>query len=935
LAVIGGEAGIGKSRLLQEITAEAQATGMRWLIGGAADYGDGGLPLGAVVEALRPAGYFDSSLTEAERSAGQPEPPDGASVESYRRLFEGLLEVIERMASDQPTVLALEDLHWADTSTREFVALLARNLGAMRLLVLATYRSDDVGRAHPLRRYLLELARSPAVERLELERLGRDEVGQQMNAIRGSKIGDDELQRIFHRSQGNPFFTEELLASDAAGAGVPDGLRETLLLRVERLVPHARSVVAALAVAVDADERLLADTSGLAEDDAFSGLRSAIDGQVIERSEQGGYGFRHALLREAVRDDLLPGQLARMHERVAQSLASQSATGWDAQRLARIAYHWQAGGRPREAIVAAWRAALGAENAAAYAEAVLQYERVLELWHLVGEPTELIAAAEGLVVPADRVDVLLRAGWAAHTAGELARASGHFAAAHELIEAPVDPERAAMATVGMIVTGAEGDRAREMLHAALQLAPLCREPVRLSLLSHLMEVLILFSDDEAPRIARELVAAADASGDRQLRIRAHGSAGRVEALWHDVASGLRHNDLARELAVATGDERAVAAIDKDRATILQMAGRFVEGLAVMERSQAVARRLGQVRIVRHNSAEIGQMLYRLGRWQEAEEELDQALQPPAAEWARVLRGQLLVGLGRFEEAALELDRARAGVEATISSASSGPYYAALAEMAIWQRRPADARAALEVGLPLQRAQVDMRWVADQSLLALRAYERPTDEGLAWTRSILDDFAQLATKELERPTIATDEVRAALATADAEWARLRGDHDPDAWSRAIDAWHALSEPYPHAYALYRRAAAVLAVADRPAASESLREASRIATALSAGPLLAAIGELARRARLDIGQRMPVTAGDEAASYGLTAREREVLGLLARGYSDQRIAEALFISPKTASVHVSNVKGKLGVEHRIEAATIGLRLGLATGEDAPTG
>ena len=949
LVVIGGEAGIGKTRLVTEFARLAAEQGARVLLGAAADYGAGGLPFGAIAEAFRPVGFAEvvktGQLTEGAAESG--EPVDRASdLHPQLRLFESLLAQVERLAADRPLLLALDDMHWADSSTREFLAFLGRNLGSTRLLVLATYRSDDVGRDHPLRRYLTELGRGERVERLTIERLGRAEVREQLRAISGDDPDERLVDRLFARAQGNPFFSEELLAS--AGADEPDAvpatLREMLLARVEKLASETRAVLAALAVAGVGDELLLAEVTDMPEAAVTAALRDAIDSQVVEPSAGGeGYGFRHALVREAVYADLLGSQRARLHLRIAQALTGDDAAP-TAQLLARVAFHWQRAGRPREAFVASWRAAEAAERAHAYAEAAQQYESVLTLWDAVDDPSQLVRlelsapraeparVGRGMVAradpavheAADQSEVVTRAGRAAYIAGDVRRGMRHLQDALAGIDA-TEVDRLATVYLSLVPACADagdGAAARAAIDGAVALIDRCSPALRIELLIGLVGPLIVYDIDEAVRLGQLATAAADATGDADTRMRAYSAAGRAIAIRGQVDAGLALLDAAR--AIAGAGSSWLADIEKDRATVLQIAARFEEALAGFEASQAAARPFGVQLTIRHNDAEVGQILYRLGRWTEAEPALERALRPPAAEWGRPLRGQLLVGQGRFDEAHRELGRARATVASSGSSASIGPYHAALAEMSIWEGRPEEARQVVTSGL--RSIGFDLRWLGDLTLLGLRAAADAGEHGRRWAEQLNDDLTAASSAPLAEGSVFERETRAALLSAEAELGRARGAPDDAAWAAAAAAWHELHEPYPEAYALYRRAEALLYGQDgRAAAADPLRDAWQLVSAMGAAPLLALVEDLARRARLPVGQGAPAAAGIDA--YALTAREREVLALLARGYPDRRIAEALFISAKTASVHVSNVKAKLGVEHRAEAAAIGLRLGLA--------
>src|SRR5919112_2033185 len=274
---VAGESGIGKSRLLTEFEARATDAGARVLVGHCLELGGTSIPYAPLVDALRPVAReagseLTASLPRGARAAlGAliPELGDRAASEDdghQARIFEALLALLERLGREQPVVLLLEDLHWADPSTRDFLTFLVRSARTEPLCLVVTYRSDELHRRHPLRPLLAELERTPGVERLGLERFSREELGTQVAAIMGDPASDELADQVFGRSQGNPLYTEELLAVADAGPGeLPASLADALLMRVERLTPAGQEVVRVAAI-VDRPMRheLLAEISPLA-----------------------------------------------------------------------------------------------------------------------------------------------------------------------------------------------------------------------------------------------------------------------------------------------------------------------------------------------------------------------------------------------------------------------------------------------------------------------------------------------------------------------------------------------------------------------------------------------------------------------------------------------------------------------------------------------
>src|SRR5215212_2903500 len=376
--LIGGEAGVGKTRLVGEVVAAARDNGATVLIGGCVELGGEGVPFAPLIEALR---GVVQDLNVADPGGGGPALSTTPGPWSEQgRLFELFLGLLERLGEERPTVLVVEDLHWADRSTRDLLAFLVRNLRHGRLLLLLTYRSDELHRRHPLRPFLAELDRGRRVERLELARFGRAEVAAQLAGIQGAPAPAELAERIHARSGGNAFFVEELAAAATDGE-LPPSLRDTLLARIELLAEPAQRVLGVTAAAgARVDHDLLAEVADLPEPDLLSALREAVSAQVLlVDTGDGTYGFRHALVKEAVYGELLPGDRTRVHARFAAALAARDIAG-DPGPAAELAWHWYAAHDLERALPAAVAAGLAAERAYAFAEAQRQFERALELW---------------------------------------------------------------------------------------------------------------------------------------------------------------------------------------------------------------------------------------------------------------------------------------------------------------------------------------------------------------------------------------------------------------------------------------------------------------------------------------------------------------------------------------------------------------------------
>jgi predicted ATPase len=431
VVLVGGEAGVGKTRLVAEVTARCGADGTRVLAGGCVPVGDGALPYAPIVEALRTLvaevgvdevrGLIGPSWPELARllpALGASERARQLDQAAQVRLFELVLGLLSRLGDQVPLVLVVEDLHWADRSTRDLLAFLVRNLRRERMLLVVTYRDDEPGQ-RLLGPYLAELGRGGRVERIELSRLDRAQTVAQLVGILGAAPAAELVEDIFIRSEGNPFFTEELLAAVRAGSPeLPATLRDLLRGRVQALPEQAWQVLAVVAVAGRrVSHRLLALVADLDDQALIEALRAAVAGQLLVTvPSEDGYDVRHALLREVVDADLLPGERARLHAGLAQTLTGRPelADGPPAVAAAELAAHWDAAGELERTLPAAVEAGLAAERAHAFPEAQRHYERALELWDQVSQAAEL--------APLDRITLLERAAQAAHLLDEYPRA---------------------------------------------------------------------------------------------------------------------------------------------------------------------------------------------------------------------------------------------------------------------------------------------------------------------------------------------------------------------------------------------------------------------------------------------------------------------------------------------------------------------------------
>ncbi len=448
--LIGGEAGVGKSRLVSEFAERSRGKGARVLTGGCLELGVDGLPFAPFTSMLRelvrdlgtdgiaallPGGTtreLARLLPEFGEMAGT-----GDAAEARARLFEQMLALLEQLADAGPVVLVIEDAHWADRSTRDLLAFLIRNQQALDgLLIIAIYRSDELHRSHPLRPLLAELDRVSWVTRMELGRLSRPDTGELVARLADHDPGEDVQEAVYRRTEGNPLFVEALLAQGELGSGLPESLRDLLVAGVRRLPEDTQELVR---VASAAGERvgyeLLAAVTGQDYAGLARALRPAVAANVL-LTDADGFVFRHALIREAMHDELLPGESGQLHSRFAEAISADPALVPPGRAAAEQAHHWYAAHDLTRALTSAWQAAAESGHALAHAEQLGMLSRVLELWDQVPDAEQRIGTGQ--------LGVLETAARTAEVAGEFDRGMTFAKAALRQIDIEADPVRAAL-----------------------------------------------------------------------------------------------------------------------------------------------------------------------------------------------------------------------------------------------------------------------------------------------------------------------------------------------------------------------------------------------------------------------------------------------------------------------------------------------------------
>jgi DNA-binding CsgD family transcriptional regulator/tetratricopeptide (TPR) repeat protein len=945
ILLVTGDAGIGKTRMLDEWSRRATDADVRMLIGTCLEMGASTLPYVPVLEALRrlvadiPAGrraeILGAPSTYGEVAGLIPElgprrerheSVEIVSIDSRQsRLFEQIVSLVERAAARAPIVLAIDDLHWADQSTLDLITYMVNTIDRAGVVLILTYRRDALTRGHPLRPLLIRLQRADNMTPIDLRPLDRGQLAELASAIRGTPPSASLLDELEARSEGNPFFAEELLAAtDAADDGLPLALQEGLLARVDRLPDDALAVIrVAAAAGRQFDHELLALVAdrygGISETRLLHALREAVSEQVLVVGGDGvGYSFRHALLQEAVHADLLPGERVRLHAMIAEVLAERSDLADRAGGTAALAWHYAASHDHAHALIASLEAAAAATRAVAYADALHHLERVVELWEVVPH------AADRAGMPLS--DVLLSAASVAWSTDNFARAQAYARRALEHIDEATEPARAAVAwmLLGRALFAANLDGAFEAYRRAVDIVPDEPSAERARILGAYANALMLVPrvrearelSQEAVRVAREVHAPTD-------ELSALVTLATVCVDSGDFEAGLATFDQAYELARRHGI-LDIGRVYVNHADALFTMGQANDALAIARQGLVWADEHGVPRIFgAWMHANMAEYLASIGRLDEADEYLRAALRIRGVHVTdlnvRLQAARINLERGRLDavDEDLRAVRIRHGIGA--GAQFKGPMSEVRAELALARGAHEDALQVVNTALDIvERADGIRRHGGRLYAIGLRAAGHLDLSDRATQASRL--YRRLEAARHEAPCGVAPPWAAHTIIADAEWATLHGHADVhERWTQAeaaCDALHLL----PAATRARIRHAEALLPNDREGAVGALKRAWNDAADAGLGLLRADAERVGRRANIRL------APDPETTPFDLTPRELEVLRLVALGRTNPQIGAALFISRKTASVHVSNILSKLGVRTRGEAAAIAHQLDL---------
>jgi DNA-binding CsgD family transcriptional regulator/tetratricopeptide (TPR) repeat protein len=951
VVLIEGDAGLGKTRLVEHFTGSAGPAGI---------LASSGIPLAADVPYAPLIEVFRTLARRHPPAATVLMPgdgPGGPGPAGTARLLGAAAEALRAVAASGPAMLVVDDIHWADASTRVLLSYLARALRRDPVLIVLTVRTEELGPGRPAGELVAELARAPHVERVALRPLDRDGVAAQLLSITGIPPSAALVDRMVERAAGNPFFTEELLAAGGAGAAgnspgaVPPGVCEVVLTRAARLPAAGQRVLHAAAVlGRRVPHDLLAAVTGPGE--LAAGLPPVVAFRLLEPAGD-SYLFRHPLIQEAVYGSLLPADRRELHTRAARALAAadqEAAAGTVAEQAAvaaETAHHWQAAGAAGPALAAALRVAGLATAASAPAEAHAWYEAALGGWAAAAGTPEAAAA--------DELAVLDQAADAASMAGRNRRAQELLRRALDRTDPGARPVDAALRwqRLGRCcwLTGNQ-EESRQACEQALAVVPAGPSAARAQVLGAMAQSLMLRSRSAASSLyAEQAIAVAVQAGAHAQEAHARNTLGSDLAAMGRQDEGIAQLkvalDMARQAADAAETGRCLINLTEN----LVNARRCTDAVSTGQDGIAEATALGLTML--HVPVILGDVLLArclLGQWDDvirlATEALEAEPEGIGSVTLRLARARAALSRGDLALAGDDIAALAAYLDGVDNLQYGAKTIALRARLALATGRPAEAREAIHAGLDRTAGLDDLALHLELAAWGVAVEADALDAArLAGRRSDLAAVGAAVNGILAQASAATERIvalggglspahRLHQAVAAAHAARVPGPADPALWAEV--AGHPLADPLLVATARYQEAAALLAgPGHRDLAAGALAAAAWRARDLGAVPLAGQITDLARAARIslpgpgepppgELAAGQPAGAERDPGEADLTKREREVLRLVGHGLSNAQIARTLFISEKTASVHVSNVLRKLGVTSRVQAALAASRL-----------
>jgi tetratricopeptide (TPR) repeat protein len=888
--LLGGEAGVGKTMLLEELSRHAAARRFRVLVGHCLELSGGGLPYGPVIEAGRAlARMLDEPTSrrllgpaEAELARllqlGADPGRDPAPAFAQTRLFEYLLRVLSELCREAPVLLAAEDLHLADHSTLDLLSFLIRNLRDEPVMLLVTFRSEELHGHRAVREFLAEQGRDRRTIRIELTGLSREALTRQLGDLLGAPPTDEVVERILARSGGNPYFAEELVACGVdQDSRLPETLSEAIITRVGRLSEEAQGVLRVVAAADRrVSHRLVGAVAELPERALLRALREAVDSRLlVVHTPTQSYGFRHALVREAIYDDLQPADLAWLHGGIARALEGDPALAGDqvVTPAVELAHHWEAAGDWPRALMASVEAARSAAAIFAFTEAHRQFERALDLWRQVPDAPQRAGLTHD--------ELLEESSNAALWGDGVERALALVEEALGEVDPAREPARAgALLECQGRYLWRSGNNERSLAANAEAVRLLASEPPSpvacRALAGYARSLAIAGRYTESRTICHDAIAMARTIGARRAEGHALNTLGVDRTMTGDVEAGIEDLQHARRIAEELDSFEDLYRAHANLAFALENAGRIEQGVEAALHGLEIARRIPETQLAAGAlTVNAVDQLILLGRWQEARALLNDSPQmmetPRYGPFLHRAQAELDTVTGRFDLAEARL-KAHLAVHLAPTAPGSarltdpqfqGSSHAWLAELAIWRHDRRAARAAVDDGirhvaeveddqLAVRLCALGLRAEADEAERRLAAGD---DAAVQAARSSGAELVGRARRLMERPTRqgpVLPEATWAAALCEAEHSRLLGRSIPDRWERAAATSDSLHHPYRAAYARMRQAEALLGEGVTDEATALLRHAEETAARLEAEPLRQLIRSLAARHDLDLWQ-----------------------------------------------------------------------------------
>ena len=926
LVLIGGDAGVGKSRLIRDLKHEAASRPVR-MIEGRCTSTESSVPYAPLMNALRfriekGEGEAIAQMLGPLRAVLAPIFPqlEGSGAESSidrdrERPFELIFAVLERLAAEEPMLLVLEDVHWADQTSLELLHHLAHRAPSLRMLILATYRSDELHAAHPLRRLLGSMARDRVGEEMRISPLNREETTEMLRCMLDAEPNSAFASAIWRRSEGNPFFVEELI-SVLAGSGtlkpdeeaamilerapLPSTVSEAVLARVNAIGPRAHETLAAAAVIGRSfDFEDLRGVLGMSELELLEILEQLVSHQLLREDplvRKDSYSFPHALMQEAMYESLISRRRRLLHRRVARVLEKRA--GRTPSRLDELAFHFRVGGEHEKAWHYARLAGDEAVRLRAWDDAAAHYENALESLEEMSDESERAAELlERLAGVAWRQSRSVSGRQFTEEALRLRRRLGQKEETARLLRR----------IASLRIEEGDTEGAGEALDEALRLLGKTSDSTQLgAIYDDLGRLSLARGDlDAAEHLLMHGLSLASKDAQTAEEVPALVSLGELSVLGGAVSAGVSRLDL------------ALALLKEGRLPFERLTRVYAEGVRVLLLAQDYNRALAwsnaAIELCRKQSVVGLDALFRAMRAviltiTSGEEDTLAAAASAVEDLRRTRRPELrdaLRMLGYIHRARGDLAKARAAYEEAADLGERGRPVG-LALVALSEGRAAEAAEILEAAVEAVPPSQPLvaRQILPYAVEALLAVER------------IDDAERLieTTPKLPDPNAGVAQLHHALGLL--RLAQGRPKEAQEELDIAAKSWDEIGNRIECRRARVALLEAMLASGDPQGLSLGRKLVEELGR-----PLLPREREIVRRILRRAGIRTRPSASsisERSEKSILTVREEAVLREVAQGRTNREIAEALGIAEKTVGVHVSHILAKLGCKTRTQAA-----------------